>query len=145
LKDDRRTASRTQRAQIDDTTRLVELASPVLQELDRKTNWPSVLTVPRLDCMEAIETNSSQACFDLIRRRPIGYRLNYDADHPRRRGARLHEPHLAHPGDLAEPDGGAPRRRSARGDPRGGTAHRAGDAARDRSGGPKRPEWSNPS
>lgn len=66
-----------QRAQIDDTTWLVELASPVLQELGRKTTWPSVLTVPRLDYMEVIETNSSQAYFDLIRRRPIGYRLNY--------------------------------------------------------------------
>lgn len=66
-----------QRAHIDDTTWLVELASPVLQELGRKTTWPSVLTVPRLDYMEVIETNSSQAYFDLIRRRPIGYRLNY--------------------------------------------------------------------
>lgn len=66
-----------QRAQIDDTAWLVELASTVLQELGRKTTWPSVLTVPRLDYMEVIETNSSQAYFDLIRRRPIGYRLNY--------------------------------------------------------------------
>jgi len=66
-----------QRAQIDDTAWLVELASPVLQELGGRTTWPSVLTVPRLDYMEVIETNSSQAYFDLIRRRPIGYRLNY--------------------------------------------------------------------
>ncbi|HEY0877501.1 MAG TPA: helix-turn-helix domain-containing protein [Zeimonas sp.] len=66
-----------ERAQIDDTAWLVEIASPVLQELGRRTNWPSVLTVPRLDYMEVIETNSSQAYFDLIRRRPIGYRLNY--------------------------------------------------------------------
>lgn len=66
-----------QRAQIDDTAWLVEIASPVLQELGRRTTWPSVLTVPRLDYMEVIETNSSQAYFDLIRRRPIGYRLNY--------------------------------------------------------------------
>lgn len=66
-----------QRAQIDDTAWFVEIASPVLQELGRRTNWPSVLTVPRLDYMEVIETNSSHAYFDLIRRRPIGYRLNY--------------------------------------------------------------------
>jgi IclR family mhp operon transcriptional activator len=66
-----------QRAQIDDTAWLVELAVPMLQELGRRTTWPSVLTVPRLDYMEVIETNSSQAYFDLIRRRPIGYRLNY--------------------------------------------------------------------
>lgn len=65
------------RAQIDDTAWLVELAAPVLRKLGRKTTWPSVLTVPRLDYMEVIETNSSQAYFDLIRRRPIGYRLNY--------------------------------------------------------------------
>jgi len=66
-----------QRAQIDDIASLVEIASPVLHELGRRTTWPSVLTVPRLDYMEVIETNSSQAYFDLIRRRPIGYRLNY--------------------------------------------------------------------
>jgi IclR family mhp operon transcriptional activator len=66
-----------QRAQIDDTAWLVEIASPALQELGRKTTWPSVLTVPRLDYMEVIETNSPQAYFDLIRRRPVGYRLNY--------------------------------------------------------------------
>lgn len=66
-----------QRAHIDDTAWLVELASPALQELGRRTTWPSVLTVPRLDYMEVIESNSSQAYFDLIRRRPIGYRLNY--------------------------------------------------------------------
>lgn len=66
-----------QRAQIDDAAWLVEIASPVLQRLCQQTSWPSVLSVPRLDYMEVIETNSSHAYFDLIRRRPIGYRLNY--------------------------------------------------------------------
>jgi IclR family transcriptional regulator, mhp operon transcriptional activator len=38
--------------------------------------WPSVLSVPRLDYMETLETNSRRAYFDDVRRRPVGYRVN---------------------------------------------------------------------
>ena len=43
--------------QLSDENYLVEVASPVMERLCRKVNWPSVLAVPRLDCMEVIETN----------------------------------------------------------------------------------------
>jgi len=35
----------------------VEVASPVMERLCRRVNWPSVLALPRLDCMVVIETN----------------------------------------------------------------------------------------
>lgn len=65
-----------QRAQLDDADWLVEIASPVLEELCRKVSWPSVLTVPRLDHMEVLETNRPHAYFDGICLGPIGFRAN---------------------------------------------------------------------
>lgn len=62
--------------QLDDVEWLVEVASPVLEELVTRSRWPSVLSVPRLDYMETLETNSRQAYFDDVRRNPVGYRVN---------------------------------------------------------------------
>jgi IclR family transcriptional regulator, mhp operon transcriptional activator len=64
------------RGQLDDADWLVEIASPVMEELSGRCMWPSVLSVPRLDYMEVLETNSRQAYFDDVRRRPVGYRAN---------------------------------------------------------------------
>jgi IclR family mhp operon transcriptional activator len=63
--------------QVDDTAWLVELAAPVLERLCEKVQWPSVLSVPRLDHMEVIETNSPRAYFDDVTPfGPIGFRAN---------------------------------------------------------------------
>src|SRR3712207_5556729 len=60
----------------DDSEWLVEIASPVLGELSRRLQWPSVLSVPRLDYMETLETNSSRTYFDALPPRPHGFRVN---------------------------------------------------------------------
>jgi IclR family transcriptional regulator, mhp operon transcriptional activator len=52
------------RAPLDDGDWLGEIASPVLERLCERVKWPSVLSVPRLDYMEVIETNSPRAYFD---------------------------------------------------------------------------------
>ena len=65
-----------QRLEPDDDALLVELASPVLDELSRRLQWPSVLAVPRLDYMETLETNSSRTYFDALPPRPRGFRVN---------------------------------------------------------------------
>lgn len=62
--------------QLSDEDYLVEVASPVLERLCRKVNWPSVLAVPRLDCMEVIETNRPKSYFSHIPIGPIGFRIN---------------------------------------------------------------------
>jgi IclR family transcriptional regulator, mhp operon transcriptional activator len=64
------------RTRFDDAAWLVEIASPVLEELCKQTWWPSVLSVPRLDYMETIETNSRRAYFDEVDPSPIGFRVN---------------------------------------------------------------------
>lgn len=53
-----------QRGRLDDIAWLVEIASPVLEELCERVMWPSVLSVPRLDHMEVVETNSPRAHYD---------------------------------------------------------------------------------
>jgi IclR family transcriptional regulator, mhp operon transcriptional activator len=58
-----------------DTDSLVEVASPFLEKLCQKVQWPSVLSVPRLDYMEVIETNSPKAAFHLIVG-PVGVRVD---------------------------------------------------------------------
>ncbi len=65
-----------QRAQLDDADWLVEIASPVLENLCRNVSWPSVLTIPRLEYVEVIETNRPKAYFDDIPLGPIGFRAN---------------------------------------------------------------------
>lgn len=64
------------RMEPDDDAWLVEIASPVLEELSRRLQWPSVLAVPRLDYMETLETNSSRTYFDALPPRPRGFRVN---------------------------------------------------------------------
>lgn len=61
---------------LDDTDHLVEAASPVLERLCRRVNWPSILAVPRLHYMEVIETNYPRAYFHHIVLGPIGFRIN---------------------------------------------------------------------
>lgn len=62
--------------QLSDEEHLVEVASPVLERLCRKVNWPSILAVPRLDHMEVIETNRPKSYFSHIPLGPIGFRIN---------------------------------------------------------------------
>ena len=64
------------RAEPDDEALLVEVASPVLEDLSRRLQWPSVLAVPRLDYMETLESNSSRTYFDGLPPRPHGFRVN---------------------------------------------------------------------
>ena len=59
-----------------DEDHLVEVASPVLERLCRKVNWPSILAVPRLDHMVVIETNRPKSYFSHIPLGPIGFRIN---------------------------------------------------------------------
>lgn len=61
---------------IDDETRLVEVASPILEELCRRVSWPSVLAAPRLDSMEVIETNRPVSYVSHIPLGPVGLRIN---------------------------------------------------------------------
>lgn len=65
-----------QRGRLDDSAWLVELASPVLEDLCDRVMWPSVLSVPRLDHMEVVETNSPRARYDELPAGPIGFRAN---------------------------------------------------------------------
>ncbi|MEE1757806.1 IclR family transcriptional regulator domain-containing protein [Streptomyces sp. SP18BB07] len=66
---------RPQRVPYDDTEWLGQLATQVLEELCERVMWPSVLTVPRLDYMETIDTNSPRAYFDeVVPVAPIGFR-----------------------------------------------------------------------
>jgi len=64
------------RVRLDDADWLVEIASPVLENLCKKVSWPSVLTIPRLDHVEVIETNQPKSYFDDIPLGPIGFRAN---------------------------------------------------------------------
>lgn len=62
--------------QMNDENFLVEVASPILERLCQKVNWPSILAVPRLDHMEVIETNRPKSYFSHIPLGPIGFRVN---------------------------------------------------------------------
>jgi len=64
------------RAQFENADWLVEIASPVLESLCQKVRWPSVLSIPRLDHMEVLETNRPRSYFDDIPLGPIGFRAN---------------------------------------------------------------------
>jgi IclR family transcriptional regulator, mhp operon transcriptional activator len=71
-----RPALANDRVQINDEAQLVEAASPVLERLCKKVDWPSVLAVPRMDYMEVIETNSPKSYFSHIPLGPIGFKIN---------------------------------------------------------------------
>jgi IclR family mhp operon transcriptional activator len=64
------------RAPVDDADWLAEVASPILERLCATVRWPSVMSVPRLDYMEVIETNSRRAYFDELPERPVNFRAN---------------------------------------------------------------------
>lgn len=70
--------------QITDATRpfgrealLVEVASPVLEQLSDKVKWPSVLAVPRPTHLEVVEANAPRAEFNHIGLGPVGFRINF--------------------------------------------------------------------
>src|SRR5215472_5180876 len=62
-----------ERGRLDDSAWLAEVASPVLEQLCERVMWPSVLSVPRLDHMEVLETNSRRARFDELPAAPVGF------------------------------------------------------------------------
>lgn len=64
------------RATLDDADWLAEIASPVLERLCAIVRWPSVMSVPRLDYMEVVETNSRRAYFDELPEHPVNFRAN---------------------------------------------------------------------
>ena len=63
--------------QTDSTATLAEVASPHMAELRRRVAWPSALSVPRLDHVEIIETNSAIDRLDSAMLGPIGVKLSY--------------------------------------------------------------------
>jgi IclR family transcriptional regulator, mhp operon transcriptional activator len=60
----------------EDADWLAEIASPILERLCATVRWPSVLSVPRLEYMEVVETNSRRAYFDELPDRPVNFRAN---------------------------------------------------------------------
>jgi IclR family mhp operon transcriptional activator len=64
------------RPRVDDAAWLSEVASGALERLCQRVPWPSVLSVPRLEYMETIDTNSPRACFDHVPAAPVGFRAN---------------------------------------------------------------------
>lgn len=61
---------------MDDVTRLVEVSSPIMEQLCDRVKWPSILGVRRLYHMEVIETNYPRSYFDYIPLGPVGFRIN---------------------------------------------------------------------
>ncbi len=61
----------------DDPGWFVELASPVMERLVRRTGWPSVLGIPRGTALEIRETNSKQAVVDVVVFTRTPYRANF--------------------------------------------------------------------
>jgi IclR family transcriptional regulator, mhp operon transcriptional activator len=57
-------------------SRLVEVASPILEALSNEVKWPSVLAVPRLTHMEVLETNAPRSYFHHIPLGPVGFKIN---------------------------------------------------------------------
>jgi IclR family mhp operon transcriptional activator len=60
----------------DDTSRLVEIASPVMARLCERVNWPSVLGVRRGAQMEVIETNRPLSHISHLPLGPVGARIS---------------------------------------------------------------------
>lgn len=57
-------------------TRMVELASPLLEKLTKTVRWPSILAVPRLAHMEVVEATAPRSYFDHIALGPVGFQVN---------------------------------------------------------------------
>ncbi len=63
-------------APVDDTSALVEVASPIMARLCERVNWPSVLAVRRGGEMEVIETNRPRSHVPHLPLGPVGARIN---------------------------------------------------------------------
>jgi IclR family mhp operon transcriptional activator len=61
---------------MDSETRLVEVASPVLEALSDAVKWPSILAVPRRTHLEVLETNAPRSYFHHIPLGPVGFKIN---------------------------------------------------------------------
>jgi len=69
-------SSRAARAPGDDSSRLVEVASPIMAGLCEKVNWPSVLTVRSGSRMEVIETNRPRSHVSHLPLGPVGAKIS---------------------------------------------------------------------
>ena len=70
------TSSRAARPPGDDSSRLVEVASPIMAGLCEQVNWPSVLAVRRGTQMEVIETNRPRSHVSHLPLGPVGARIS---------------------------------------------------------------------
>ncbi len=61
---------------MDSETRLVEVASPILESLSDAVKWPSILAVPRRTHLEVLETNAPRSYFHHIPLGPVGFKIN---------------------------------------------------------------------
>ena len=69
-------SSRSAQPKADDSSRLVEVASPVMARLCERVNWPSVLAVRRGVQMEVIETNRPRSHVSHLPIGPVGARIS---------------------------------------------------------------------
>ena len=69
-------SSRAARPAGDDSSRLVEVASPIMAGLCEQVNWPSVLAVRRGIQMEVIETNRPRSHVSHLPLGPVGARIS---------------------------------------------------------------------
>jgi IclR family mhp operon transcriptional activator len=60
----------------EDAQWIAELGSPLLAALGTTVPWPSLISVPRDDHMEVVETNGMQTYFDALERYAIGFQAN---------------------------------------------------------------------
>ena len=69
-------SSRAEAPPPDDSSRLVEVASPIMARLCEQVNWPSVLAVRRGVQMEVIETNRPRSHVSHLPLGPVGARVS---------------------------------------------------------------------
>ena len=69
-------SSRSAQPKGDDSSRLVEVASPIMAGLCERVNWPSVLAVRRGVQMEVIETNRPRSHVSHLPLGPVGARIS---------------------------------------------------------------------
>ena len=69
-------SSRSARLRSDESSRLVEIASPIMAGLCERVNWPSVLAVRRGAQMEVIETNRPRSHVSHLPLGPVGARIS---------------------------------------------------------------------
>jgi IclR family mhp operon transcriptional activator len=69
-------SSRSEQPRGDDSSRLVEVASPIMAGLCERVNWPSVLAMRRDAQMEVIETNRPRSHVSHLPLGPVGARIS---------------------------------------------------------------------